>query len=335
MEPIRSHDGLFKFVFGEPEQMAELLRCFLPAAVAGAIDLASLRRAPDSFVDKALQGRHTDLLFTARLGRATVWLYVVPEHKSEDDRFTSWQIACYVVRIVEQWRNEHPGARELPAVLPFVLYHGERPWRSPTSPRELVDLRGCGVEAAQFLAPRQMHLPFVLLDLALVDEERIEAMRVSAITGLTLRFLQFLRRCSPKQAATRLLRWQQLITRLLGTTRGRDVLSALFSWFLARTPANHATLRTVMTKIHEENRPMRSLLDLVLELGEERGPREAERPCRMERVRAMLENQLRARFGDVPQHLQERIAAADEASLQQWGLRVLTAANADEVFAAP
>ena len=191
------------------------------------------------------------------------------------------------------------------------------------------------MEAAQFLAPRQMHLPFVLLDLALVDEERLEAMRVSAITGLTLRFLQFLRRCSTRQAATRILRWRHLIARLFITPRGRDVLSALFSWLLSGSPASHATLRTVMTKIHEENPPMRSLLDLVLELGEERGAKKAEQRGQMRALRSMLENLLRARFGDVPPHLRERIATADEASLQEWGLRMLTAANVDEVFTAP
>ncbi|HEX5050975.1 MAG TPA: Rpn family recombination-promoting nuclease/putative transposase, partial [Planctomycetota bacterium] len=198
MEPIRSHDGLFQFVFGEPEQMAELLRACLPAAVADQIDWSTLARVPGSFVDEALKERRTDLLFSARMGDVTVLLYVVSEHKSEDARFASWQVACYVVRILEQWRLDNPKATQLPAVLPFVLYHGERPWRSPRSPHELVDLSGCRPELAQFLGPLQMHLPFLLLDLASIDELQIEAMRVSAVTGLTLRFLQFLRRCRPE-----------------------------------------------------------------------------------------------------------------------------------------
>ncbi|MEO6598026.1 MAG: Rpn family recombination-promoting nuclease/putative transposase [Planctomycetota bacterium] len=145
MDLIRTHDGPFKFVFGEPEQMAELLRACLPKAVADAIDWSTLRRVPGSFVDKALKGRHTDLLFTARMGKATVLLYVVPEHKSADDRFTAWQMACYVVRILEQWLGEQVDADELPAVLanlglawanrrglpafflPLVMHHGRRP----------------------------------------------------------------------------------------------------------------------------------------------------------------------------------------------------------------
>ncbi|MEO6597714.1 MAG: Rpn family recombination-promoting nuclease/putative transposase [Planctomycetota bacterium] len=86
-----------KFVFGEPEQMAELLRACLPAAVADAIDWSTLQRVRGSVVDKALGERHTDMLFSARMGSATVLLYVVPEHKCEDERFTSWQMACCVL----------------------------------------------------------------------------------------------------------------------------------------------------------------------------------------------------------------------------------------------
>ncbi len=115
-------------------------------------------------------------------------------------------------------------------------------------------------------------------------------------------------------------RWQHLIQRLLEHPRGQDVLFALLSWYIASNRADHETLQTVMTQIHEENSPMRSCLDLLLEMGEARG------------IRTMLEGLLRTRFGGVPLHLQERIAAAEPESLQQWGLRVLTAASIDEVF---
>lgn len=173
-----------------------------------------------------------------------------------------------------------------------------------------------------------MHLPFLLLDLATLDESQIEAMRVSAVTGLTLRFLQFLRTCTPEAAAVHMLRWQPLIGRLLEHPRGRDVLFALFSWFMAGAPANQETLRTVMTKIQEENPPMRSLLDLVLEMGEERGVQKGS----LRGQRGMLEGLLRARFGEVPMDARERLAGADAESLKRWSLRVLTATNLAEVF---
>jgi predicted transposase YdaD len=79
---IRSHDALFRFVFGEPEQMAELLRSNLPAAVTAAIDWGSLRRLDGSFVDTELQERHADLRFEARIGARPLLLFVRARHRS-------------------------------------------------------------------------------------------------------------------------------------------------------------------------------------------------------------------------------------------------------------
>jgi hypothetical protein len=336
MQPIRSHDGLFRFVFGEPEQMAELLRACVPAAVARGIDWPTLRRLPESFVDKALQGRRTDMVFSVRLGNATALLYVVPEHKSKDERFTAWQVTCYVVRILERWRAEHPDADRLPAVLPFVLYHGDAPWRAPRSPHELVDFEGCGPDIVESLAPLQLRLPFLLLDLSQLDEAQLESMRLSAVSELTLRFLQFLRSAPPAESGALIRRWQHLIQQLLGHPRGEDVLFALLSWYIASHRADRETLRTVMTKIREENPPMRSCLDLLLEMNEARGAKRAERRGLEKGVgvaRSILEGQLRARFGEVPQPLRRRIAAGSAVALRRWSLRLVTASCIDDVFA--
>ena len=135
-------------------------------------------------------------------------------------------------------------------------------------------------------------------------------------------------------------RWQHLILQLRKHPRGKDVLSALFSWYLAGAPASRETLRTVMTKIHEENPPMRSCLDLLLEMNEERGLQKGlemgeERGVQkvLRAMRAMLEGQLGARFGVIPANALERLGAAEAEALQRWGLRVLTATHIDDVFA--
>ncbi|MFY9345814.1 MAG: Rpn family recombination-promoting nuclease/putative transposase [Planctomycetota bacterium] len=325
MELIRTHDGLFKFVFGEPEHLADLLRAVLPPAVAAAFDWTTLRPVPGSFVDEDLRKRHTDLLFEVDAGGVPTLVYFVSDHKSKDDPLTAWQIHGYVVRALDRWRRDHPEAKSLPPVLAFVLYHGEKPWRSPQDLGELFDIGSLPAAAAEFLAPLQPRLRFLLLDLASIDEDRIEAMRLSAATDLTLRFLQFLRGAAPEAAADLILGWQRLINQLLGDPRGSRVLFALFSWYLAGAKTGPETLRTVMTKIHEENPPMRSLLDMLLEEGEERGVQKGSRRT--------LQTVLEARFGGIPVHLQQRVEAADANALQRWVLRALTAPNIDSVFA--
>src|SRR5689334_4920191 len=69
------HDALFKAVFSRPERAAEELRHVLGPALARAIDLATLRLEPGSVVDELLRERHTDLLFSARCGAATIRVF--------------------------------------------------------------------------------------------------------------------------------------------------------------------------------------------------------------------------------------------------------------------
>src|SRR5688572_6555659 len=131
MAVIRSHDALFRFVFGEPEQMGELLRSNLPAPVAAAIDWATLRRIDGAFVDEQLKERHADLLFEAGLCDRPLLLYLLVEHKSGDDPFTALQLLRYVVRAWDRWLQSNPQVRALPPVVPLVVHHGDHAWNSP------------------------------------------------------------------------------------------------------------------------------------------------------------------------------------------------------------
>lgn len=353
MEPIRSHDALFRFVFGEPEQMAELLGGCLPPALVAAIRWPTLHRLPDTFVDRVLQARRGDLFFAVELapGPATeqgaerdgegvgecrvdhdgerlgepaeqaLLLQVLTEHKAQVDRFAALQLAGYAVRLLEAWLEQRPEARTLPAVLTFVLHHGDRPWQAPTSVHELVDTRAWSPELTAVLAPRQLRLPFVLLDLATFDEQRVDAMWSSAVMRLVARFLQFLPGIGLPAMLAELERWRALVVQVLRHPRGRDLSAALLSWYLGRDPEDTTTLRDAMNKIEDEEVPMRTMLDAVLDIGEERG------------MKRLVRDLLQARFGPLSAEAVMLLGAADAATLQRWSLRVLTATRVDEVFA--
>jgi L-fuculose-phosphate aldolase len=114
---------------------------------------------------------------------------------------------------------------------------------------------------------------------------------------------------------------------------GKDVLTALFSWFLAGAPDSHQTLRTVMARIDEENVPMRSMLDLVLDMGHERGVQQGMQQG-LEALRQVLAGLLQTRFGELSAPHAARLAAADLPTLQAWGARLLRVDRIDRVFAA-
>jgi hypothetical protein len=338
MEPSRSHDALFRFVFGEPEQMAELLGGCLPPALVAAIRWPTLHRLPDTFVDRVLKARRGDLFFAVELDVAlaceldrepegdgtaddrTLLLQVLTEHKAQVDRFASLQLAGYAVRLLEAWLEQRPEARTLPAVLTFVLHHGDRPWTAPTSVHELVDSSAWSPELTAVLAPRQLRLPFVLLDLATFDEQRVDAMWSSAVMRLVARFLQFLSGIGLPAMLAELERWRALVVQVLRHPRGRDLSAALLSWYLGRDPEDTTTLRDAMNKIEDEEVPMRTMLDAVLDIGEERGRK------------GLVRELLQARFGPLSAEAVMLLGAADAATLQRWSLRILTASSVTEVL---
>jgi hypothetical protein len=328
---IRSHDALFRYVFGEPEQMAELVRALLPPEAAADIDWSTLTRIDGTFVDQALQERITDLLFSARAHDGIVLLHLVVDHKSHDDPFASLQMGHYALRIHDRWRLDHPEARTLPPILAVIVHHGDKPWRSPRSLDELIDVSACGPSLGTFLRPLQMRVPFVLLDLATMDEDAIAGLRLSIVGDLTLRFLQFLRSQPADVAVEHIVRWQRLVALLLLHPRGKDVVFALFSWFLAGAPESHQTLRTVMQRIDEENVPMRSLLDMVLDRGHERGRQEGLQEA-LQPFRAALSSQLHRHFGELSPTWSQRLATADAHTLQSWSERLLDVGDIDELL---
>ena len=220
-------------------------------------------------------------------------------------------------------------------MLAIVVHHGDRAWASPRNLADLHELQGrhgpSRSSLRTFLQPYLLRSGFLLVDVAAMDEAAIDAMRLSAVGALTLRFLQFLRRSDPTQSASLIAGWTHLVAELLEHPRGRDVVTALFSWFLAGVPDRRETLRTVMNKIDEENPPMRSALDLLLDMGHERGLKQAAQMAD-DLLRDMLLRQLRARFGEPdPDHVL-RLRAANTAELQGLGERLATAATLGDVF---
>ncbi len=332
MELVRTHDQLFRFVFGEPEQMAELLRSQLPAALTAAIDWSTLRRIDGSFVDKALQDRLTDLLFVVDVHGSPLLLHTLVDHKSRGDWATALQLARYTLRIHDRWLADHPDARSLPPVLPFVVHHGSKPWQAARSVDEMVDLHGFPADVADYLRPLQLRLPFVLLDLATMDEAAVEGLRVSLVAGMTLRFLAFLRGLDPKTALAVVDRWSPLLSALRTHPRGGEVLCALLYWYASRVGGDPQDLRVIMNKIYtddDDEAPAYSVLDQLLDEGRAEGLQRGEQLG----MRHLLESMLRTRFGATADAFTDRLATADLATLQLWGQRLLQAQRLEQVFA--
>lgn len=93
-------------------------------------------------------------------------------------------------------------------------------------------------------------------------------------------------------------------------------------------PMDPDRIRDIVTKIRGEETSMRSLLDLLMEMGEERGKQQAVQ----QGMQAMFAVVLESHFGELSPAMRARLAAADEATLRRWNLRVLAARCVEDVF---
>src|SRR5688572_4709499 len=137
--PSTPHDALFKRTFSDPEHVRQELRAVLPPALLGPLDLATLRPCPGSFVDQALAGSHSDLLFSVELAGKPALLYLVYEHMSTVDALLPLRLLSYVVRVLLQHAEQSKGALPLPAVVPLVLHHSATGWTASTRLEALFD----------------------------------------------------------------------------------------------------------------------------------------------------------------------------------------------------
>ena len=69
-----------------------------------------------------------------------------------------------------------------------------------------------------------------------------------------------------------------------------------------------------------------------LQEGEQKGRREGRQEGRQEGEAALLLRLLERRFGALPARAKDRIAGADAATLEEWGLRILDAGSLDDVL---
>lgn len=144
------HDRFFREVFSRVELSREFLSKQLPPAIAATLDFSTLDLRPGSFLDEELQQYFSDLLFRMNLqtGRPA-YVYVLLEHKSYIEWFTSLQLLRYKVEIWEQVRKEEKEAKKgkkrtrertkLPPIFPLVVYQRKTEWNAPQHFHDLLD----------------------------------------------------------------------------------------------------------------------------------------------------------------------------------------------------
>ena len=241
----------------------------------------------------------------------------------------------YATRIWDGAVRERPPLEHLPVVIPCVLHHSNRGWRDAVHLEELfTTATGDVPDGTSATSGVRDYVPrwrVALYDVSHVSNDELRSRFQSAYVRMVLATLRDSRRL-PRGGADRealaawLERVRDWLEPLLADAYSREatfvVMRYLFQVIGGRA-VFYETVRQVMGI--ESEQKFRSLWDEAIDEGLARGLTKGRR--------STLAKQMQLRFGPLTPATEARLEAADEATLDRWTERILTAASLDELFA--
>ncbi|MEM9457094.1 MAG: Rpn family recombination-promoting nuclease/putative transposase [Myxococcota bacterium] len=330
------HDGLVKRIFSDPKTAAVELRQVLPAKLCERLDWDSLHVESSSFIDPKLKPRHSDILYTIAIAGSTrrISLYTVLEHQSSPDAKMAARFIIYIGRLYERYIRLHENSTTVPMVIPILLYQGPSGWTLPRCLSESLDVPPDLLE----LFPSPIELTFAVDDLeqSLLGEEvtRDQLARdrhlAQAEMARTMLWLYKHPEASTGARAAALGILLEFITETWGPNAIQPFVTYLLSAFPNQTP-----IRAIIEgSLNPEARHMyMTIRDELIAQGRADGKADGKAEGKAEGMGQMLARLLDTRGLALTDQLRKRIAhCKDEALLQRWFDRAVTATTLTEVF---
>nr|VFK15068.1 MAG: conserved hypothetical protein (putative transposase or invertase) [Candidatus Kentron sp. LFY] len=311
------HDHFLKELLSYPKQAGTLLRERLPAPVIKFLSTKPPRLVDASFVDKELRGHLSDRLFEVEtVNGKTAFLYVLIEHKSAPDGKVGWQLLRYMVEILKQWVKENPKWKRLPAIVPFIFYHGEKEWKIPNEFLHLVDFE-------ESWRPYLLDFRFPVLDLGIIPDRKLSEDHRLRARLLAMKY------------ATRKAEQLAIRDRLIEALQNApEDLRPIINYLINVYVYDKETLRGIIRAVNpeEEEKMMSQFAQDIRRKALQEGRQEGRQEGLLEGEAKMLLRQLSRRFHPLPNEISERVYGADPSTIESWVDRVLDAKSLDEVF---
>lgn len=314
------HDAFFKAVFGQVEHAVGCFRAYLPPAVLRQLDLDTAELVPGSFVDDALGQRHCDLLWQVGASGRPALLYLLFEHQRTADALMPFRLLEYAVRIWGRWLGERPARRteqRLPPVIPLVLHQGSTRW---TGPDRLSALYGGTEQDRDDLRPWAPELVPLIVDLPLLAEEQLLGTPLGRLALLLMKHVNAPDLVERVRAASSLI---IQVRRESGLRTVEQVVR-----YILEADVQPERLASALPN---EEPDIREVVMSTAEKLREEGRREGERRARLRIVVKLLG----LRFGELSPAVLEKIDGADDAALDLYAERVLTAPTLEVLLSDP
>ena len=325
----QDHDTGYKLLFSDKLMVRDLVQGFIDEPWLRQLDFDTLERVNGQYVSEDMRSREDDVVWRVRSGQDWLYLYLLIEFQSTDERYMALRMMVYVGLLYQDLLRQKRLAPTglLPPVLPIVLYNGDPRWRSPTELSALLP------KLPAFLAGLQPQMRYVLIDEGAYPEAML---------------LQ-----QPRNLVASVFRLEQPLTL-------EQVKAAVDALELATRPHEYKTVRRLVAiwlrALLKRNKKYPMLLPELEDLqelrvmlsqrmeqwaegfiaqGEQKGLEKGVLKGRLEGEARLLARQLSRRFGELPAWAAQRLNTASEAELTAWSDAVLEASSLSEVFAEP
>ncbi|MBF0603205.1 MAG: Rpn family recombination-promoting nuclease/putative transposase [Nitrospirae bacterium] len=309
---IQPHDRFLKALLSNPATAGTLLRERLPREVVAMLSNDPSELVEGSFVDEGLRTHLTDRLYRVKtiMGR-TALLYVLVEHKSFPYVRIGWQLLKYMVEALKQWERENPGWVHLPAIVPFVFYHGATVWQVPDEFLVLVD-------AEEGWRPYLLNFRYTVLDLGQVDDRHLSHQPNLRAWLLAAKY------------ATRdgqQIQVKELLVKALVEVPKEDFRFLMRYVVETYRSTDEPTVREIIRRVRpeEEINMMSIFAQEMITQGRQEG--------RQEEAASILLKLMRRKFGQMPDWATEKITVAELELIETWSDNFVFANSVDEVFA--
>jgi len=303
------HDKIVKATFSDIPTASAFLQAELPASLVPHIDWSTLRLESGSHIDAEFSASSSDLLYTARLGGESAYIYILFEHQSTEDPWIALRLLSYMVGIWRDHARKAPAGTRLPPILPLVLAQDNKPWKTSTRFADLVQAPEALAEAIQKHTP---DFAFQLVELFRMPFEKILGTPMGI---LTLRALKAEKISALLDDAV----WDEMLMVQLQPEEFERFLRYIFDRGIDK-PDFRRKLKTITDpklienamslaeQLREEGRQeVRSLAEQFRKEGRQAGHQEGRQEGLIASKQQDIVEALEIRFGTVPEGLREEI----------------------------
>lgn len=310
-------DSLYHRLFCHPIMVEQLVRDFVPEALAAGLDFSRMERVNAKFhTRRGRRRREGDVIWRLPTEAGpVVYLYLLVEFQSRNDRWMAVRAQVYTGLLWQHLIRELRLKRgdRLPPVLVVVLHNGNKRWTAPTSLAELIALPpGSPLWSWQ---PQARYY--------LVDESAFPGSDLARRESLVALLFRLETCHDPAELLG-------LVDEVIGWFRQHpeyQTLKELFTEIVAQTLAGMGH-RAATLSIPDDLLEVRNMLATRAQ----GWVRQWKAEGRAEGKAEMLLRQLRRRFGDLPADITDCVRGADGDELDDWSDRILDAKSLGDVF---